>query len=59
MTILTVRHVTVYRYRVPVGFGDHRMMFRPRDGHDQKVLEEALTIDSRTDENTLAARRFW
>jgi transglutaminase-like putative cysteine protease len=44
MTILSVLHVTVYRYRVPVGFGDHRMMFRPRDGYDQKVLEEALTI---------------
>jgi Bacterial transglutaminase-like N-terminal region len=44
MTLLTVRHLTVYRYHVPVGFGDHRMLFRPRDGHDQKVLEEALTI---------------
>jgi transglutaminase-like putative cysteine protease len=44
MTILSVRHVTVYRYSVPVGFGDHRMMFRPRDGYDQKVLEETLTI---------------
>ena len=44
MTVLTVRHVTVYRYRVPVGFGDHRMMFRPRDGYDQKVLDESLTI---------------
>ena len=44
MAILTVRHVTVYRYRVPVGFGDHRMMFRPRDGHDQKVLEDTLAI---------------
>jgi transglutaminase-like putative cysteine protease len=44
MTILTVRHVTVYRYRVPVVFGDHRMMFRPRDDYDQKVLEEKLTI---------------
>jgi transglutaminase-like putative cysteine protease len=44
MAILTVRHVTVYRYRVPVGFGDHRMMFRPRDGHDQKVLEDTLTM---------------
>ncbi len=44
MTILSVLHVTVYRYCVPVGFGDHRMMFRPRDGYDQKVLEEALTI---------------
>jgi transglutaminase-like putative cysteine protease len=44
MTILSVLHVTVYRYSVPVGFGDHRMMLRPRDGYDQKVLEEALTI---------------
>jgi transglutaminase-like putative cysteine protease len=44
MTILTVRHVTVYRYRVPVVFGDHRMMFRPRDGYDQKVIGEKLTI---------------
>jgi transglutaminase-like putative cysteine protease len=44
MTVLTIRHVTVYRYRVPVGFGDHRMMFRPRDGYDQKVLDEVLTI---------------
>jgi transglutaminase-like putative cysteine protease len=44
MTILTVRHVTVYRYRAPVGFGDHRMMFRPRDGYDQNVLDETLTI---------------
>ena len=44
MTILTVRHVTVYRYRVPVVFGDHRMMLRPRDDYDQKVLEEKLTI---------------
>jgi transglutaminase-like putative cysteine protease len=44
MTILRVRHVTVYRYCVPVVFGDHRMMFRPRDGYDQKVLEEKLTI---------------
>jgi transglutaminase-like putative cysteine protease len=44
MTVLTVRHVTVYRYRAPVGFGDHRMMFRPRDGHDQKLLEDRLAI---------------
>ena len=44
MTILTVRHVTVYRYRVPVAFGDHRMMFRPRDGYDQKLLDESLSI---------------
>jgi hypothetical protein len=44
MTILTVRHVTVYRYRVPVAFGDHRMMFRSRDGYDQKLLDESLRL---------------
>lgn len=44
MTVLSALHVTTYRYAVPVRFGDHRMMFRPRDEHDQKVLEETLTI---------------
>jgi Bacterial transglutaminase-like N-terminal region len=28
---LTIRHVTTYRYRQPVAFGEHRMMLRPRD----------------------------
>ena len=44
MTLLTVRHVTTYRYREPVSFGEHRMMFRPRDSHDQKLLEARLDI---------------
>jgi transglutaminase-like putative cysteine protease len=44
MTILTVRHVTVYRYSTPVTFGEHRMMFRPRDGYDLRLLDDALTI---------------
>jgi transglutaminase-like putative cysteine protease len=42
MTILTVRHVTIYRYNEPVGFGDHRIMFRPRDGFDQKVIDATI-----------------
>ena len=37
MTILSVRHVTTYRYSRPVAFGEHRMMFRPRDSYDQKL----------------------
>ena len=41
MTILTVRHVTTYRYRRPIAFGDHRMMFRPRDSYDQRLIELA------------------
>ena len=43
-SILTVRHVTVYRYSEPVGLGEHRMMFRPRESHDLKLLQTQLTI---------------
>jgi len=31
MTVLNVRHTTVYRYSRPVVLGDHRLMLRPRD----------------------------
>src|ERR1700722_13247596 len=44
MDILTVRHLTRYRYRVPVTFGEHRMMFRPRESFDQHVLDFSLKI---------------
>jgi transglutaminase-like putative cysteine protease len=44
MDILTVRHLTRYRYAKPVSFGEHRMMFRPRESFDQHVLESSLTI---------------
>ena len=44
MDILTVRHLTRYRYAKPVAFGEHRMMFRPRESFDQHVLESSLTI---------------
>jgi transglutaminase-like putative cysteine protease len=44
MTILTVSHKTVYRYVRPVRFGDHRMMLRPRDSHDLRLLDTALSI---------------
>ena len=44
MPILTIRHVTTYRYRQPVAFGEHRMMLRPRDDGDQTVLETGLDI---------------
>lgn len=44
MTSLTIRHVTTYRYRHPVAFGEHRMMLRPRESHDQKVIEATLGI---------------
>src|SRR5882724_6714117 len=44
MTILTITHRTTYRYASQVAFGDHRLMFRPRDSHDLRLLDTALTI---------------
>ena len=44
MTILTVRHITTYQYKQPVSFGEHRMMLRPRESHDQRLLELKLEI---------------
>ena len=44
MPILTIRHVTTYHYKRPVAFGEHRMMLRPRDDDDQKVLSSELEI---------------
>src|ERR1700681_235739 len=44
MSLLTVRHVTIYRYRDPVRLGEHRMMFRPRESHDLKLLRISLSI---------------
>src|SRR5208337_3648376 len=44
MPFLTIRHVTTYRYRRPVAFGEHRMMLHPRDSHDQRVIQAGLKI---------------
>jgi transglutaminase-like putative cysteine protease len=44
MSLLTVRHVTVYRYSRQVGLGEHRMMFRPRESHDLRLLKARLNI---------------
>jgi transglutaminase-like putative cysteine protease len=47
MSILTIRHVTTYRYNKPVAFGEHRLMLRPRDDDDQKIIEAELEITPR------------
>jgi transglutaminase-like putative cysteine protease len=44
MRTLTVRHVTVYRYSAPVRLGEHRMMFRPRESHDLRLVRTKLDI---------------
>jgi transglutaminase-like putative cysteine protease len=44
MRILTVRHATTYRYARPVTFGQHRLMLRPRDSHDMRLVSAELTL---------------
>jgi transglutaminase-like putative cysteine protease len=44
MPVLTIHHKTEYRYAHPVAFGEHRIMLRPRDGHDLRVLANQLDI---------------
>src|SRR6202140_715294 len=44
MPLLTIHHKTEYRYAHPVAFGEHRIMLRPRDGHDLRVLSNHLEI---------------
>src|SRR6266849_2060595 len=44
MPLLTIHHKTEYRYAHPVAFGEHRIMLRPRDGHDLRVLSGSLKI---------------
>ena len=39
-----ITHTTVYRYKKPVTFGEHRVMFRPRDSHDQRVIATDLQV---------------
>ena len=44
MPLLTINHKTEYRYAQPVAFGEHRIMLRPRDGHDLRMLTGRLEI---------------
>ena len=44
MALVTIRHTTTYRYARPVAFGDHRLMFRPRDSHDLRLVQTGLEI---------------
>jgi transglutaminase-like putative cysteine protease len=67
MRLLTVRHTTAYRYSEPVGLGEHRMMFRPRESHDLTLLSARLDITPKPShfrllhdvfDNSVAVARF-
>ena len=44
MAIFHIRHATTYRYARQVAFGEHRLMFRPRDSFDQRLLTAKLRV---------------
>lgn len=52
MKRLHIEHRTLYRYSQAVRFGLHRLVLRPREGHDVTVVKHDLVI-------TPAARLFW
>lgn len=37
-------HATHYRYAQPVALGEHRVLFRPRDSHDLRVLATDMQV---------------
>jgi transglutaminase-like putative cysteine protease len=45
LTILKVKHRTEYRYQTPVVLGKHRLMSRPRDSHDLRLLDTGIAIE--------------
>ncbi|MGJ7043432.1 transglutaminase-like putative cysteine protease [Shinella sp. BE166] len=49
MTIFSVRHVTTYQYKRRVAFGEHRLLFRPRDSFDQTLLNSRLSVEPQPD----------
>jgi hypothetical protein len=50
MPIFSITHLTDYRYQRFVAFGEHRMMLRPRDDEDQRVIQADLTISPKPEE---------
>jgi transglutaminase-like putative cysteine protease len=44
MPKLTIKHITTYQYRRPVAFGEHSMMLRPLQSHDQSLIAAKLVI---------------
>jgi len=44
MPVVSIRHRTTYRYRNPVAFGEHRIMVRPQEGPDQRLILADLDI---------------
>jgi transglutaminase-like putative cysteine protease len=44
MIALEIHHRTTYRYRRLVSLGPHRLMFRPRESRDLRLISSAVTV---------------
>jgi transglutaminase-like putative cysteine protease len=44
MPLVSIRHLTAYRYRNPVALGEHRMMLRPLESYDQRLISAEVSI---------------
>ncbi len=42
--MLSIHHRTTYRYRQPVSLGPHRLMLRPREGRDLRLISSDVTL---------------
>jgi transglutaminase-like putative cysteine protease len=45
LTTLRIHHRTAYRYRTPVSFGPHRLMLRPRESRELRLIANHVTVD--------------
>ena len=45
MSWLRIIHQTTYRYKKAVRFGPHRLVLRPREGHDVHIEEMRVKIE--------------
>ena len=44
MIALKIRHTTTYRYRQSVALGPHRLMLRPRESRDLRLISSDVTV---------------
>lgn len=45
MQRIAIDHLTEYRYSNPIQLQEHRLMLRPRDGHDVRVASSELLLE--------------
>ena len=59
MPLVSLKHSTSYAYAQPVALGEHRLMVRPCESFDQRLIEASLSIVPGAERVPLAARCVW